>query len=232
MTSAADPAPRAVSPAALAGTVADAAQAAAGTAAAAGHGVRLAVDGPVAPTPRPWPTPSPRLESRAVPVARVRAEEFLRARTLRLERGGDDPDAFFDGWYDLAALRREVLDPLGPGGRQEWLPGLRDPATDRPLRLPRRPAAARHRRRRRRALPRPLGRRRRRRPAGAPRRLAGRPGAPGRTAASWRACCPRGTGTCSGATRPRRRRSSCATTARPTRLCCRQALSAPSPPRR
>ncbi len=142
MTSAADPAPRAVSPAALAGTVADAAQAAAGTAAAAGHGVRLAVDGPVAADAVALAAAvAAALESRAVPVARVSAEEFLRARSLRLERGGDDPDAFFDGWYDLAALRREVLDPLGPGGRQEWLPGLRDPVTDRPLRLPRRPAA-------------------------------------------------------------------------------------------
>jgi hypothetical protein len=72
-----------------------------------------------------------------VPVARVHGEEFLRARSLRLEHGADDPDAFFDGWYDLAALRREVLDPLGPGGSGQWLPGLRDPGTDRPLRRPR-----------------------------------------------------------------------------------------------
>jgi hypothetical protein len=80
------------------------------------------------------------LDARAVPVARVRGREFLRARSLRLERGADDPDTFLDGWYDLAALRREVLDPLGPGGSREWLPGLRDPVTDRPLRRPRVPA--------------------------------------------------------------------------------------------
>jgi hypothetical protein len=81
------------------------------------------------------------LDARAVPVARVRGREFLRARSLRLERGADDPDTFFDGWYDLGALRREVLDPLGPEGSLAWLPGLRDPASDRPLRRPRRQAA-------------------------------------------------------------------------------------------
>jgi hypothetical protein len=70
----------------------------------------------------------------------VHGREFLRARSLRLERGTGDPDAFLDGWYDLGALRREVLDPLGPGGSMEWLPGLRDPETDRPLRRPRRQA--------------------------------------------------------------------------------------------
>jgi hypothetical protein len=76
------------------------------------------------------------LIDRAVPVARVRGEEFLRARSLRLERGPADPDAFFEGWYDHAALRREVLDPLGPGGSLRWLPGLRDARMDRPLRRP------------------------------------------------------------------------------------------------
>jgi hypothetical protein len=81
------------------------------------------------------------LDGRAVPVARARGVEFLRARSLRLEHGPADPDAYLDGWYDLAALRREVLDPLGPGGSLQWLPGLRDPRTDRPLRRPRLPAA-------------------------------------------------------------------------------------------
>jgi hypothetical protein len=83
-----------------------------------------------------------------VPVARVHAGDFLRARSLRLERGPDDPETFFDGWYDLAALRREVLDPMAPEaapdvapGERTWLPRLRDPGTDRPYREPRRTAA-------------------------------------------------------------------------------------------
>jgi hypothetical protein len=106
--------------------------------ASAGHGVRLAVEGPVASDAEALADAvAAELTDRAVPVARVHAAEFLRARSLRLEHGAQDPDAFFDGWYDLAALRREVLDPLGPGGVMHWLPGLRDPLTDRPLRRPR-----------------------------------------------------------------------------------------------
>ena len=72
----------------------------------------------------------------AVPVARVRADDFLRARSLRLEYGRDDPDAFHDLWYDVAALRREVLDPLGAGGDGRFLPRLRDPGTDRAVKVP------------------------------------------------------------------------------------------------
>ena len=82
------------------------------------------------------------LRDRAVPVARVRAGDFLRARSLRLELGRDDPDAFLERWYDLQALRREVLDPLGPGGRGTWLARLRDPDTDRAVRAPAEMAAA------------------------------------------------------------------------------------------
>jgi hypothetical protein len=70
----------------------------------------------------------------AIPVARVSAGDFLRARSIRLEHGRDDPDGFYDLWYDLPALRREVLDPLAPGGRGSWLPRLRDRETDRSVR--------------------------------------------------------------------------------------------------
>jgi hypothetical protein len=82
-----------------------------------------------------------RLSAAAVPVARVRAGDFFRARSIRLEHGRDDPDAFYDLWYDFAALRREVLDPLGARGRGRWLPRLRDRLTDRSVREPAREAA-------------------------------------------------------------------------------------------
>ena len=96
--------------------------------------VRLAVDGPVPQDGADLADAvADVLACRAVPVARVRGEHFLRARSIRLEHG-DDPDAYAELWYDLSALRREVLDPLGPGGSQRWLPRLRDPVTDRPFR--------------------------------------------------------------------------------------------------
>ena len=134
-------APQPLSPTALAAAVADAARRGSAVAAAEGPGVRRGVQGPgPADAAELADAVASELADRAVPVARVRSEEFLRARSLRLERGPADPEAFFDDWYDLAALRREVLDPLGAGGSQEWLPGLRDPGSDRPLRRPRRSA--------------------------------------------------------------------------------------------
>jgi hypothetical protein len=105
-------------------------------------GLRLGIEGPVADDAhRLADSVAAELTDRAVPVARICAEDFLRARSLRLEHGPDDPDAFLEGWYDLAALRREVLDPMDPGlAVRGWLPRLRDPASDRPYREPRRDA--------------------------------------------------------------------------------------------
>jgi len=104
--------------------------------------VRIGIDGPVAQDAGDLADAvADRLTASAVPVARVRAGDFFRARSIRLEHGRDDPDAFYDLWYDLPALRREVLDPLAPGGRERWLPRLRDPVTDRSARDPLRPAA-------------------------------------------------------------------------------------------
>jgi hypothetical protein len=97
--------------------------------------VRLGIDGPVEQdTANLADAVAARLMDHAIPVARVSARDYLRARSIRLEHGKDDPDAFYASWYDLPALRREVLDPLAPGGRGSWLPRLRDPDTDRSVR--------------------------------------------------------------------------------------------------
>lgn len=96
---------------------------------------RVAVDGPV-----PQDTAllagavSEAISALGRPVARVRAEDFLRPRSVRLEAGPADPDTGYERWVDHLALRREVLDPLGPGGRGRWLPTLWDAVTDRATR--------------------------------------------------------------------------------------------------
>ncbi|PZG21926.1 uridine kinase [Micromonospora craterilacus] len=65
------------------------------------------------------------------PVLHVRAEDFLRPASVRLERGRTDPDAYYEGWVDEAGLRREVLDPAGPAGTGLLLPSLWDARVDR-----------------------------------------------------------------------------------------------------
>ena len=59
---------------------------------------------------------------------------FLRPASVRLERGRDDPDAYYEDWVDLAGLRREVLEPVAPGGSGRILPALWDAERDRATR--------------------------------------------------------------------------------------------------
>jgi hypothetical protein len=109
-----------------------------------GHVLRVAVDGHPAAGPAAIADAlvDP-LRLRGRPVLRVGSDWFLRPASVRLEHGRTDPDAFYDDRLDLAALRREVLDPLGPGGSGRWLPTLWDPGTDRATRAAYRTAAER-----------------------------------------------------------------------------------------
>ena len=99
--------------------------------------LRVGVDG--APSARPEV-----LAGRLLEPLRVRgryplhvpASGFLRAASLRLERGRTNPDAFYEDWLDLRALAREVLAPAARGGTGRVLPSLRDPGTDRATRAP------------------------------------------------------------------------------------------------
>lgn len=68
------------------------------------------------------------------PVLRIAAADFRRAASLRFERGRTDPDSRYDDWLDAGALRREVLDPMGPGGSRRVLPRLWNAETDRAAR--------------------------------------------------------------------------------------------------
>ncbi|MFD3544965.1 uridine kinase [Streptomyces sp. NPDC058655] len=75
-----------------------------------------------------------RLRGRSVLV--VPAEGFLRPASLRFEYGRQDVDSYLGGWYDTAALWREVFGPTDPGGTGRVLPDLWDPVTDRATRSP------------------------------------------------------------------------------------------------
>lgn len=76
------------------------------------------------------------LRARGRPAVHVPADGFLRPASLRFEFGRTNPDAYYTGWLDESGLRREVLDPAGPGGDGRILPSLWDPDTDRATRAP------------------------------------------------------------------------------------------------
>jgi hypothetical protein len=99
--------------------------------------LRVAVDGPPAAVPeRLADALVDPLRVRGRPAVRIATDDFLRPASVRLEYGRTNPDAFYSGWLDDAALRREVLDPAGPGGSGRIVTRLWDARTDRATREP------------------------------------------------------------------------------------------------
>lgn len=108
------------------------------TASTDGHALRVLVDGADAAQPAALCIAvAARLRTAGRPCAVVATVDWLRPASLRLEHGHRDPDSFRDRWFDYAALRREVFDPLGPGGSGWWLPTLWDASADRATRAAR-----------------------------------------------------------------------------------------------
>jgi hypothetical protein len=100
-----------------------------------GRWLRVAVDGAPATEPeRLADSLVDPLRARGRAALHVPAGGFLRPASLRYEYGRTNPDAYYEGWLDEAGLRREVLDPVGPGGTGLVLPSLWDPVTDRATR--------------------------------------------------------------------------------------------------
>jgi hypothetical protein len=99
---------------------------------APGAWLRVAFDGAPAAGPRAFADAlvDP-LRVRGRPAVSVAADDFLRPASLRFEFGRTNPDSFYSGWLDEAGLRREVLDPLGPGGSGRVLTSLWNADADR-----------------------------------------------------------------------------------------------------
>jgi hypothetical protein len=97
-----------------------------------GRWLRVAVDGPPAAAPdRLADALVDPLRVRGRAALRVRASDFLRPASVRLEFGRANPDSFYSDWLDESGLRREVLEPAGPSGTGRILPALWNAATDR-----------------------------------------------------------------------------------------------------
>ncbi|MEV5281077.1 uridine kinase [Streptomyces sp. NPDC051994] len=106
-------------------------------AADAGPWLRIGIDGAAAARPaEPAQRLAESLRVRGRSVLTVSTEGFLRPASLRYEYGREDPDTYYDGWFDTGALWREVFGPLERGGTGRVLPDLWDPVTDRATRTP------------------------------------------------------------------------------------------------
>ena len=99
--------------------------------------LRVGIDGPPAAAPdRLADALVDPLRVGGRPAIRISTADFLRPASLRLEFGRRNPDSFYAGWFDEAALAREVLDPAGPGGSGRVLTRLWNAETDRARREP------------------------------------------------------------------------------------------------
>jgi hypothetical protein len=76
------------------------------------------------------------LRVRGRPAVRIATDDFLRPASVRLEFGRTNPDTFYAGWTDEAALRREVLEPAAPGGSGRIITRFWDARRDRATREP------------------------------------------------------------------------------------------------
>ena len=74
-------------------------------------------------------------------VIRASVDGFHNPRAVRYVRGADSPEGYFLDSFDSAALRRELLDPLGPGGSGCFRTAVFDYRTDRAVESPPRAAA-------------------------------------------------------------------------------------------
>jgi hypothetical protein len=103
---------------------------------APGRALRVAIDGPLCAHPAQFSASLVEpLRSRGLDAVVISADTFWRDASLRLEFGRQDALSYRT-WLDAAALKREVLDPVGPGGSGQYLPSLRDPVSNRSSREP------------------------------------------------------------------------------------------------
>jgi uridine kinase len=67
------------------------------------------------------------------PIIRASVDGFHNPRAVRYARGRGSPEGFYLDSYDYAALRRWLLDPLGPAGSRLYRMAAFDHLTDRPV---------------------------------------------------------------------------------------------------
>ncbi|GAA2672360.1 hypothetical protein GCM10010400_37870 [Streptomyces aculeolatus] len=95
------------------------------------HPLRVAVDGPPAAGKTTLADElAAVLRARDRDVIRATVDDFLVPRAQRYRRGRYSAEACYSDAHDHAALRRVLLDPLGPGGDRRIRHAVYDSATD------------------------------------------------------------------------------------------------------
>lgn len=98
------------------------------------HPVRVAVDGLTgAGKTRLANDLAPAVRVRARPCIRATLEGFRRPAADRHAKGRSTPEGYYRDAYDLDAIRRMLLEPLGARGDRRYQTAAHDLDTDRPL---------------------------------------------------------------------------------------------------
>jgi uridine kinase len=102
------------------------------------HPVRVAVDGADAAGKSTLADElAGMVAARGFPVIRASIDGFHRPRIERYRLGRHSPEGYYRDSFDVEALRRELLDPLGPGGDRRYRAAVFDEAADLPDPSPR-----------------------------------------------------------------------------------------------
>jgi uridine kinase len=103
----------------------------------AAHPVRVAVDGPPAAGKTTLADDlAAVLRTRGREVIRASIESFMLPRAQRYRHGEYSPEACYRDSFDYGALRRVLLDPLGPDGDRRYQPAVYNWHTDTALSQP------------------------------------------------------------------------------------------------
>ena len=84
------------------------------------HPVRVAIDGPDAAGKTTLADELAAFLAEKRPVIRAGIDGFHNPREHRLRRGSDSPAGYFLDSFDYEALRKLLLEPLGPGGSRRY----------------------------------------------------------------------------------------------------------------
>lgn len=95
------------------------------------HPLRVAIDGPDVTGKTVLADELAELLRSSRPVIRAGIDDFHNPREYRLRRGADSPEGYYVDSFDYEALRKALLDPLGPGGSGRYRRRVFDYRTDK-----------------------------------------------------------------------------------------------------